>query len=119
MLRCTECKGTNVQVAMWVRPNTRQILDDFGSFDHTDTKWCDDCQDHVLLEEFEPPEITPEQLKEMRDNDVPLREHPRVGWCGYEIDYCPCGEYVYQTYSGQTCERGHQGPVLEEDPHRD
>ncbi len=46
---CSRCGGTNVQIAMWVRTNTEEVLDDFGSFDETDTKWCEDCEAHVLL----------------------------------------------------------------------
>lgn len=46
---CTKCGGTNVQVAMWVRPNTEEILEDFGSWEETDTKYCEDCDDNTQL----------------------------------------------------------------------
>lgn len=49
-VRCTECGGRNIQVAMWVRLNENKVMDDFGSWDETDTKWCSDCDKHVLLE---------------------------------------------------------------------
>lgn len=46
---CTKCGGTNVQCAMWINPNTKEIHDDFGSWDETDTKFCEDCQINVEL----------------------------------------------------------------------
>lgn len=50
ILACTECGGTNVEVAMWVNPNTDEIGEEFGSGTTADTQWCHDCEDHVLLE---------------------------------------------------------------------
>lgn len=40
---CTECGGTNVQVAAWINPNTNEVLDDFGSPGEKDTQYCADC----------------------------------------------------------------------------
>ena len=48
-VRCKECGGANVQIAMWVNPNTGKTIDDFGSFDEADTKWCNDCDSNELL----------------------------------------------------------------------
>lgn len=60
-IRCKECGSADVQMAMWVRPNfaaqvdeNRRIpaiavVDDYGSWDSYDTKWCTDCEDHVLF----------------------------------------------------------------------
>ncbi len=48
-IRCSKCKGTNVQVACWVNPNKGEVYDDFGSWKLTDTKWCGDCNEHVEL----------------------------------------------------------------------
>ena len=42
-VKCKRCGGFNVQMAMWVDPNTNEIMEDFGSFDEQDTKWCNDC----------------------------------------------------------------------------
>lgn len=47
MVRCKKCNGTNVQVATWVRVNTGEVIDDFGSPDCYDTTWCEDCEDHT------------------------------------------------------------------------
>ena len=57
-VRCSKCGGTNVQVAMWVRVNENKIMDDFGSWDFEDTKYCEDCDEHVRLIE---PEFTMQQ----------------------------------------------------------
>jgi hypothetical protein len=49
MYVCSKCGGTNVQLAAWVNPNTEEVFDDYGSWNHQDTKWCGDCEEHVLL----------------------------------------------------------------------
>ena len=48
---CCKCGGTNVQMAKWVNPNTGEVFGDFGSYDETDTKWCNDCDDNVTLKD--------------------------------------------------------------------
>lgn len=48
-VRCCKCRGENVQMAVWQNPNTREVFDDFGSWDETDTKYCADCGEGVLL----------------------------------------------------------------------
>ena len=48
-IRCTQCGGHNIQCAMMVNPNTREVGEDFGSWKETDTKWCEDCEKHVQL----------------------------------------------------------------------
>ena len=49
MICCSKCGGHNVQVATWVNPNTDEILEEFGSWNETDTKFCVDCQENVEL----------------------------------------------------------------------
>ncbi|MFW6247126.1 MAG: hypothetical protein ACOC22_03090, partial [bacterium] len=44
---CSECGSTNVDVKMWVNPNTKHIGDD-AILDEDDV-WCNDCQKHVKL----------------------------------------------------------------------
>lgn len=44
---CLKCGSANVQVAMWVRPNTGEVIDCLGSSDETDTTFCEDCDDHT------------------------------------------------------------------------
>lgn len=46
---CAECGSENVQVATWINPNTKEEGDDFGSWGESGTKWCYDCDKHVLL----------------------------------------------------------------------
>lgn len=59
---CKKCGGTNVQVAIWIRPNSGEILDDFGSPDSYDTTWCEDCDDHTgVTWEPDPPVEKPEE----------------------------------------------------------
>lgn len=37
---CKECGSTDIQILMWVNPNTDEIVDDNGE----DTCWCEKCQ---------------------------------------------------------------------------
>ena len=54
--RCCRCGGTNVQVAMWVRPNGLAVVDG-GEWLHDDQdyavqhgyQWCEDCGEHTYL----------------------------------------------------------------------
>lgn len=48
-IRCELCKGANVQLVAWTDPNTKEVFDDFGSWNQEDTKYCSDCDDNVLL----------------------------------------------------------------------
>lgn len=48
--RCAECKGTDIQCAVWVNPNTREAFDDFGSWNNIDTQWCNHCGEHTTFE---------------------------------------------------------------------
>lgn len=45
-MRCYRCGGTNVQHAYWVMVNTDEVMDVFGSWNQTDTCYCEDCKDH-------------------------------------------------------------------------
>jgi hypothetical protein len=48
MFICDTCGSKNVQMQMWVDPNTREIFDEISS-DLKDN-WCDDCEENVTLE---------------------------------------------------------------------
>jgi hypothetical protein len=50
-LRCTVCKGTNVEMAMWVNPNTNEVGGDFGTFNYGDNTFCNDCGENHDLED--------------------------------------------------------------------
>lgn len=59
---CSVCGGTNVQVKVYINPNTLQIVDDsveegLEELTANNETWCSDCQDCVLLRE-EPNERT-------------------------------------------------------------
>ncbi len=46
---CRACGGTNVQHAVWVRLNTNEVLEAFGSWCYGDNSWCEDCETHVQI----------------------------------------------------------------------
>ena len=52
MLRCKECKGTNIQVLAWVDVNTYEYKEDWSDGDINDN-WCEDCNKNVKFEEIE------------------------------------------------------------------
>ena len=59
---CSVCGGTNVQVKVYINPNTLQIVDDgveegLEELTANNETWCSDCQDCVWLRE-EPNERT-------------------------------------------------------------
>lgn len=49
---CPECGGKNIQdlCAVWVNANTNEV-EDYGELHraelYSDTRWCEDCQDHM------------------------------------------------------------------------
>jgi hypothetical protein len=59
MMRCATCKGTNIQTVCWVKTNSGEVIDDFGSWDSEDTKWCEDCDEHTPQEEIPEDEVAP------------------------------------------------------------
>jgi len=65
--RCEACKGKNVQIQAWVYVNTHEYVDDVDGIDPENAIWCDDCEDHVELEEI-PPQL---QLDFREDKKCP------------------------------------------------
>lgn len=64
---CARCKGTNVQHAMWVNPNTDEVFDEFGSWCAGDNSWCEDCEAHTdLVGTDNAPALTEEQIRVLR-----------------------------------------------------
>jgi hypothetical protein len=49
MFICDKCEGSNVQMQMWVRINTNEVIDDAND----ELNWCEDCEEHVTLTEVE------------------------------------------------------------------
>ncbi|MDA3778835.1 MAG: hypothetical protein PF487_01145 [Bacteroidales bacterium] len=49
VLVCTNCNSDNVQTKMWVKANTKEVLDSAGD-DSDEDSWCEDCQGHHDLE---------------------------------------------------------------------
>ena len=47
MFICDNCGSSNVQMQMWVYPNTNEIVDDVS--ESLKDNWCDDCEDNVTL----------------------------------------------------------------------
>jgi len=48
---CKTCKGFNVQHAHWVRVNTNEVMDVFGSWNEHDAAYCEDCGEPCEIEE--------------------------------------------------------------------
>ena len=62
---CKTCKGKNVQIQAWGCVNTLEYIDDASGCENA--IWCDDCNDHVELEEI-PPQL---QLNFEEDKKCP------------------------------------------------
>jgi hypothetical protein len=43
---CSVCNGGNVQMALWVDPNTDNVDDFFGTPNSGDNSYCQDCAEH-------------------------------------------------------------------------
>ena len=50
--RCQKCQGTRVQHALWVFLNTNAVLEPFGTWNQSDTTWCEDCGSSCVIEEI-------------------------------------------------------------------
>lgn len=48
--RCLECDSDEIQLQMWVNPNTNEIIEDVGG----EEAWCDYCEKLVKLSQDEP-----------------------------------------------------------------
>ena len=48
-LYCANCGSTNIVMAKWVNPNSREIGDCYSSTDDKQCCWCDNCNKHVEL----------------------------------------------------------------------
>lgn len=48
-LYCAECGSTNVDIKMWVNPNTGMISGTCSDLDEEDDNWCNNCENHVQL----------------------------------------------------------------------
>ncbi len=59
---CEECGGEDIQVAMWVNPNTGESDDWFGSGSCSSTQWCHRCEANcfVTLRAYPEPQDTKE-----------------------------------------------------------
>lgn len=56
---CQNCGSDNVEVAMWVNPNTNAVGDVFGSWGEDDSSYCNNCQMNGTLDEDKPEDIDP------------------------------------------------------------
>ena len=51
---CGTCGGSSLQTVSWRDVHTEEVHDDFGSWDETDTNYCNDCSDHCeIIDEYE------------------------------------------------------------------
>ncbi len=52
MYVCKECGSNDIEIPMWVNPNTNIPNGDYGS-DGDEECWCNYCEDHTEYEETE------------------------------------------------------------------
>ncbi len=48
MLVCEKCSKKNIEIMVWINPNTEEVSSDAGG-----DAWCPDCEEHVSLREEE------------------------------------------------------------------
>lgn len=48
-LYCDECGSTNVDIKMWVNPNTGANSGACSDLNEEDDNWCNNCENHVRL----------------------------------------------------------------------
>lgn len=46
---CGTCRSENVQMKVWVNPNTMKVEDFTSENFEEEDNWCEDCQSHVEL----------------------------------------------------------------------
>lgn len=57
--KCKACGSTNVQIGMWVNPNTMKVMSEEPLFDinqapdNVGVQWCENCEEHTELEQNE------------------------------------------------------------------
>jgi hypothetical protein len=44
MFVCEKCGGTNIEIKVWIDPNTREHL-----YDADEPAWCEDCEKNVRI----------------------------------------------------------------------
>lgn len=69
-LYCENCGSTDVEMKMWVNPNTSEIGDDCSSRKEAGDCFCNECQDNTRL-------LTLPELWE-RFEDVPVNENDEI-----------------------------------------
>lgn len=76
-IRCSECLGTNVQHHDWINPNTNTVVGDgsstFRDLANAGESYCNDCEDHSLLEFI--PNI---EIEAARTEAPSAQPHPRT-----------------------------------------
>jgi hypothetical protein len=74
---CTHCFSDNVELKMWVNANTKELTTEVET-DGDDDCWCNDCQQHGILNKIEIPylkEVIGFQVIDKNKND---NVHPRL-----------------------------------------
>ena len=52
MIRCSECKSTDIQIKMWVDLNTNEPNGNVSEGE-TEDNWCKNCEAHTQFEDFQ------------------------------------------------------------------
>ena len=71
MLRCSKCKGKNIEQKAWIDPNDETILDNCSEEEREDN-WCRDCQEYINFEDYEE-DYTPDPFttyKEWKEDNM-------------------------------------------------
>jgi hypothetical protein len=81
---CSECGGSNVEVAVWYSPNTGHVGEEFHDYNYQkefSAGWCHDCEEHVNVVDLECPfqfDILEDEARERLVKQLgtcPLCEH--------------------------------------------
>jgi len=46
---CSNCGSDQVQMVVWYRPNTKEVVDEYGDPEDEGNCWCDVCEEHYEL----------------------------------------------------------------------
>lgn len=69
-LYCSVCGSLNIEIKMWINPNTKEIGDKCSDISEEEDCWCKSCEKHIEL-------LTLSQLWE-KLGDIPVNENDEI-----------------------------------------
>lgn len=69
-LYCSVCGSSNIEIKMWMNPNTKEIGDKCSDISEEEDCWCITCEKHVKL-------LTLSQLWE-KLGDIPVNDNEEI-----------------------------------------